>query len=409
MMAEDLAVEQHATSSRGSRTRGRLGLPFYLAGKEIWRTRGRFFLVSIVIALITILVLFIAALAEGLGAGNREYLAKLDADLLVYQANADLTIPFSRLGGATIEALAEVEGVRAVGPIAFSNATVSFADDAEPLKVALIGVVPGLPGVPPALTGRTFSGEDVAEAIIDRNVARRTGLEAGDTLMLKTTQDTEEIVHRLTIAGVSDGRQYGIQPAVFVPFRAWDQIRPRDQAPDADAPVIFNVAAVQLDEPAERELMAPRLASEVERVEAVDLTTAYEATPGYAAQQSTLDTQRYFSLLIGILVIGGFFQIQTLQKVAQIGMLKAIGASNFTIGVSFILQIIAVTGFGVLLGAVGTALLALALPAVVPLEFTFRSTVVAIISLLVIGPLGGIVSVRYLLRIEPLRALGLAS
>ena len=33
----------------------------YLAIKEIWRNRGRFFLVSLVIALITLLVLFIAA------------------------------------------------------------------------------------------------------------------------------------------------------------------------------------------------------------------------------------------------------------------------------------------------------------------------------------------------------------
>lgn len=53
-------------------------LALYLAFKEIWRSKGRFFLVSLVIALITVLVLFIAGLAEGLGAGNREYLEKLN-------------------------------------------------------------------------------------------------------------------------------------------------------------------------------------------------------------------------------------------------------------------------------------------------------------------------------------------
>ena len=85
-------------------------------------------------------------------------------------------------------------------------------------------------------------------------------------------------------------------------------------------------------------------------VQTVDRVTAYEATPGYSAQQSTLNTQKYFALLIGILVIGGFFQILTLQKVAQIGMLKAIGASNFVVGTAAIIQIIAVTVFGVALG-----------------------------------------------------------
>ena len=39
----------------------------HLALREIWRNRGRFLLFSLVIALITVLILFIAALGEGLG------------------------------------------------------------------------------------------------------------------------------------------------------------------------------------------------------------------------------------------------------------------------------------------------------------------------------------------------------
>ena len=45
-------------------------LPVYLAFKEFWRNKGRFFMVALVIALITTLVLFIDGLAEGLGYGN---------------------------------------------------------------------------------------------------------------------------------------------------------------------------------------------------------------------------------------------------------------------------------------------------------------------------------------------------
>ena len=76
-----------------------------------------------------------------------------------------------------------------------------------------------------------------------------------------------------------------------------------------------------------------------------------------------MNTQRYFALLIGILVIGGFFQILTLQKVAQIGMLKAIGASNRVVGTAQIIQIIAVTVMGVALGAALSLALSLWLPA----------------------------------------------
>ncbi|RME73236.1 MAG: ABC transporter permease, partial [Chloroflexi bacterium] len=141
----------------------------------------------------------------------------------------------------------------------------------------------------------------------------------------------------------------------------------------------------------------------------VDLPTAYEATPGYQAQQSTLNTQRLFTLLIGMLVVGGFFQIQALQKAAQVGMLKAIGISSLTIGLALLFQIVAITLAGVALGGAGTLLLALNFPVSIPIVFTPQSVIAAVSSLLIIGPLGGLVSLRMLLKIEPLTALGLAS
>ncbi len=136
--------------------------------------------------------------------------------------------------------------------------------------------------------------------------------------------------------------------------------------------------------------------------------TAYSSTPGYSAQQSTLNTQRYFTLLIGTLVLGGFFQIQTLQKVAQIGMLRAIGTSRFTVGLASMLQIITVNAIGVIIGATGALLLSLTFPPAVPITFTPTAVTAAVVSLMIIGPLGGLVSVWVLTRVEPLRAIGLA-
>ena len=72
-------------------------MAFFLAFKEVWRNKGRFFLFSLVIALITTLVLFVAALAEGLAQANRQYLEKLDSELLVFQANTELSTFSSRL------------------------------------------------------------------------------------------------------------------------------------------------------------------------------------------------------------------------------------------------------------------------------------------------------------------------
>jgi putative ABC transport system permease protein len=244
--------------------------------------------------------------------------------------------------------------------------------------------------------------------VLDRNAALRAGLSVGDTIIVKSTQGTQEEQYPLTVVGISDGRQYFLQPSVFVPMQTWEKIRPSGgQAPD-NGELVSNIIAVRLADP--NDLAAPqaRLLAEVPDVEVADRVTAYEATPGYSAQQSTLSTQSYFTLLIGILVIGGFFQIQTLQKVAQIGMLKAIGATNAIVASAAMVQIVAVNTLGVAIGAAGSLLLSLTFPVQVPIVFTPDAVIATVALLLVIGPIGGLVSVWALTRVEPLRALGLA-
>lgn len=384
-------------------------MSFYLAIKEVWRNKGRFFLFSLVIALITILVLFIAGLAEGLATANREYLAKLDAQLLVFQSDVQLSTLTSRLGNDTLTKVRRVPGVEAVGPVGLSNATLVFTNGAEDLDVSLVGYEPGKPGGAPALQGRDLRSARAYEAVIDSAIAREAGVKVGDTITLKSIQGTEEEYYDLRVSGITDGRQYFFQPSIFIPLQVWDKVRPQGTASNGDEPLTYNILAARLSQPAAQAEMAQLIQSQVPDVEVADVVTAYKASPGYSAQQSTLNTQRGFTLLIGILVIGGFFQIQTLQKVPNIGMLKAIGASNPTVGLAVILQIVAVTIFGVLLGTTGTLLLALGLPQGIPIQFTQQSLAAAMLSLMIIGPIGGLVSVRLALKVEPLMALGLSS
>ncbi len=384
-------------------------MSMYLAIKEIWRGRGRFILVSLVIALITILVLFVSGIAEGLGAGNREYIEKLNADLVVYQANTELQTTTSRIRTSDLNQLRRIDGVKALGPVGFSNASILYAGGAKPLNVSLIGVEPGDPGEPPVVQGEGLRGRRSAEVIIDGNVAARTGIEVGEMITIKAIQGTDEEFYPVRVVGISDGRQYFLQPSVILPYRTWDKVRPQGiKGGDPNAGLVANIVALQLDDPTQGPEMAAKIQAEAPDFEAVDRVTAYEATPGYSEQKSTLDTQRYFALLIGILVIGGFFQILTLQKVPQIGMLKAIGASNGVVGLASILQITAVTIIGVALGALVTLLLSFGLPPEFPILFTPNTIAISLISLLLIGPIGGLVSLRYSMRVEPLTALGLA-
>lgn len=386
-----------------------LTLPVYLALREFWRYRGRFFLVSLVIALITLLVLFIAALGEGLGNGNREYLSKLDADLIVYQDKADLLINASRINRDRVAAVRRVESVAKAGSIAVANATITQLESGKELKVALLGVDPGEPGEPLVVEGSQLSRPNVNEVIIDRNTFLRTGLKVGDDVILRVTQGTKDQLYSLKVVGVSDGQQYSLQPAIFTPYFNWDQVRPKSEAEVNRTETVVNVIAVKLTHPAKLETMKARLESEVGNIQAVPIPQAIEAVPGYTAQQSTINTQGVFTLLIGLLVIGGFFQIQILQKVPQIGVLKAIGTPNLLVSAAVVTQIILVTTIGVFIGAAGTLLLSLFFPPTIPIVFNGRASLLAIMALLMIGPIGGLVSVRYAARIEPLKALGLST
>ena len=384
-------------------------LAFYLSFKEIWRNRGRFFLFSLVIALITILVLFIAALAQGLATANKQFLEKLDAELLVFGKNTNTSIPTSQIGRSRLPAIRSVQGVAAAGSIGFSSATLVLPNNQPGLDIALVGVEPNSPGSPPVMAGRGLQTTQANEVVIDGNIVNRAHIKVGDTITLKTIQGTKEKFYNLLVVGQTDGRQYLFQPAIFVPYRTWDIIRPQGASGGGLVEITSNIVAVKLTNPADSQSVAARIQSQVPSVEVVDIATAIESLPGYKVQQQTLNSQQFFTLLIGILVIGGFFQIQMLQKVPLIGVLKAIGASNFIIAHSVVIQIILVTSFGVLLGSLITFILALGMPASVPILFSGNSIILAVVSLLLIGPIGGLVSVRQAIKVEPLIALGLSS
>jgi len=380
-------------------------LPSYLAFKEVVRNRGRFFLVSLVIALITLLVLFIAALGEGLANGNRQYVANLDAQLVVFLEKSDYIISASRLETNTARTVRRVEGVADAGPIyASSTEIVSLSD---PLKVSMLGAEVGRPGMPEVIEGRAFRGGEARETVIDRNVAVRSGIRVGDLIEIRSTQGTEDEYFQLEVVGLVEGQSYLFQPTIFVPPATWEEVRPQSESDLRSDTPYPNIVAVRLSNPAQQQVVAQQLRAAVRNIEVSDIETTINSIPGYSAQQGTVQTQGFFTLLIGVLVIGGFFQIQILQKVPQIGVLKAIGSTNSAVGISAIIQIIIVTALGVGIGGMMTYLFSLGFPPTIPLVFNGTRSLFAIVLLLLIGPVGGLVSIIYAVRIEPLKALRL--
>jgi putative ABC transport system permease protein len=248
----------------------------------------------------------------------------------------------------------------------------------------------------------------VDEVILDRNVIVRSNLKLGDTITIRSAQGTDYQTYTLKVVGITSGQAYTFSPSMFVAMSTWEKVRTKSEAEVNRPTQTTNVIAVKLNNSKQTNEMQKQLEQAISGISAATISTAIKNVPGYTAQQSTIQTQGVFTLLIGLLVIGGFFQIQVLQKVPQIGVLKAIGTPNATVGLASVIQIIVVTSIGVAIGGLLTFLFSLVFPPNVPIVFNGQASLIAIIALLLIGPIGGFVSIRYAVRIEPLKALRLS-
>jgi len=177
-----------------------LGLALAWIGLRAGKTRWLAAAAAVPLLLITLLVLFIAALGEGLANGNRQYIANLDAQLIVFLEKSDYLIESSRLDANTVRAVRRVEGVSDAGPIYTSTSEIVSLE--EPLKISMLAVEPDMPGMPPLIEGRPFRGGEASEAVIDEGVALRSGIQVGDEIQIRSTQGTQDEHFTLKVVGL---------------------------------------------------------------------------------------------------------------------------------------------------------------------------------------------------------------
>ena len=117
-----------------------------------------------------------------------------------------------------------------------------------------------------------------------------------------------------------------------------------------------------------------------------------------------------FLVVTSAVLLGAFFLIWTIQRTAEIGLVKALGASNGyllrdSLGQALVLLL------GGLVAGVGLALLSgMAFKATAeagtPFQYEPLTVIISAALLLGAGLLGGAVSIRRIASIEPLIALG---
>lgn len=358
----------------------------FVAARDLRRGFRRFVLLGVVVALVAFLSTVLSGLATGLVTDGISGLRALPVERLAFEPGAEATFSRSTLHPADLEAFSSQDGVEAT-PMGVSFANATSEDGGPSLDLALVGVAPDTFLVTEPEARSALAGEP--GLLLDEKVAGE-GVEVGDRYRLGGS-DVE-----LPVVGFTSSGTFGHAPIAFVPLETWQQIQ-YGERPDGR----FSAVALRGD-PAAIE----RAGAEA-KLEVLTKTEAYAGSPGYSAETTTMTLIRSFLLVISALVVGAFFTVLTVQRTRQIGLLKAMGATNGYIARDSVGQmtvlVAAATAVGV---AVGTAAVALLSDGDAPVELSPRSIGTVAVLLVVSGIVGSLAAVRRITKVEPVIALG---
>jgi putative ABC transport system permease protein len=357
----------------------------FLALRDLRRGARRFVLLGVVIALVALLSTVLSGLATGLVTDGISGLRALPLDRLAFQEAADATFSRSTLDSSDLTAFEAVPGAKAT-PLGASFANAAASGGGPSLDLALFGVAADSFLVERRDARQALAG---APGLVLASELADEGVAVGDRY---TIGDVELPVLGFTFAGT-----YGHAPIAFVSLGTWRQIQYGDDADD-------RFSAIALTGGTDADLAA---AARSTGTDVLTKQAAYSGSPGYTAETTTMSLIRGFLLVISALVIGAFFTVLTLQRTRQIGLLKAMGASNGYILRDGIGQMAILVGVATVAGAaVGCGLVLLMGNGDAPVELSPSAVGLAVASLVIAGVGGSLVAFRRVTQVEPAIALG---
>lgn len=366
----------------------------FLALRELRYARLRFLMIGTIIALIAWLVFLLSGLANGLAADNAGALQRLSADRLVFQADSRLLLQRSLLPASTVDQLRAVPGVQAAAPLGQMMGAVRRAGGGEQLDIAVFGIDPNSFLAPTISSGNGLTGAPANGIVVDDKLAKK-GVVLGDTLLLQPAGQAFQVI------GFTTGQTYSHAPVVYMPLAAWRALRFTSPAAAGGLTDPISAVAVRSSTVTNAELAAA-----VPGVAVGSRDQAIQQVPGYAEERGTLLLIQVFLVVIAAFIIAAFFYILTLQKTAQFGVLKVLGASTGFLSRDLLGQVLLLTVVGILAGAA----LAFGIAAVLPngIPFLLSPTLVGFYSLLLLAvALGGaLLSLQRIANTDPLTAIG---
>lgn len=356
----------------------------FVAWRDLRSARGRFVLIGSVVALITLLVGFLAGLTGGLATQDVSAVLGLPGDRLVLQQPVDGKPSFSEssIDTSTVAAWRDTAGVDGVTPVGIAQGRATGARSSSAVAVALFGVPHGAP--------RSVT-TDLAPATDDT-----VGLSSGAAADLHVGVGDRVTITGTTyrVATVGGDAWYSHTPVVALSPDAWAQAD-RRLGGDGTATVLAVSGTPDWAAAAARTHTA-----------AASPLMSLPALQTFTSEVGSLGLMIVMLFGVSALVVGAFFTVWTMQRSADIAVLKALGASDASLVRDALGQalVVLVVGIGVGIGLV-SVLGALA-GGTLPFLLSPLTTVLPASVMVVLGLAGAAVALRTVTRADPLTALG---
>lgn len=353
----------------------------FLAINEIRHSKLRYALVTGVMFLIAYLVFFLTGLAHGLAQDNRMAVDKWEADQILLTEEANDNLNMSMLPRSLYDEVDAPE--KAV--LAQTAGVVTKEDNGEKVDVTFFGIDPDQFLAPNIIDGEMFASDD--EAVADSSIEEEYGISIGDTIKLAGSDK------KLKIVGFTDNARFSVAPVLYTSIGAYQEIRFEKEDDSENARINAIVTRGKIKE-------VP------DNLVATDISKFINELPGYNAQVLTFGFMIGFLIVIAAIVIGIFIYVLTMQKSEIFGVMKAQGISSRYIAFSVIAQTFLLATSGVLIGGLATIGTALVLPAAVPIQINLLFFASISVMMILIAMLGAFFSVRTIVKIDPLKAIG---
>jgi putative ABC transport system permease protein len=376
----------------------------FLALRELRFARGRFALMGVVIALISVLVVLLSGLSSGLVNDGVSGLKTVPATAFAFDEGTMTDNAFSRsvVDDEQIAVWQGADGIAQAEPMGV-NIVNGATDGGDQIDLTLFGVQPGGFLSPEVSSGEALGAVD---GIVVSEPLREQGIEIGTVVTL------DRLDVELTVVGFTKGQAtFGHVDVAYLPVATWQLIASgmskagapaQEQVDGIDFPFASVVAILAADDGKPDYATIDAAAG----TSTMSLQDAFNASPGYEAETLTLSMIQFFLYAICALVVGAFFTVWTIQRTHDIAVLRAVGASSaYLLRDSLAQAAILLIGFTVVGAAAGVGMGA-AMPDAMPFDLELAPIAVASGVTIVLGLIGAAVAVLRITRIDPLRALG---